>query len=580
MTYSISEGAIDVSTLAANDAKGASPELRVGGWRVDPARNELSRGAESVKLEPKVVEVLVHLARRAGQVVGREELLSAVWPGVVVGDDALTQAIIKLRKAFGDDAHRPKFIETISKRGYRLIAPVEEGGKAVATRGRQSFARRNRVVIATAIGVVLVSVGALLVFPEIAKTVSMPWPIAVNEAGLPTGGRPTIAVLPLANLSGDAKRDYFSDGMTEDIINALGRFSSVRVISRNSVEAFKGRAATPQAVKSELGARYIVKGSVREADGKLRVAVELSDAEKGVQLWSDRYDGEGKDVFGFQDRIVRNIVGALEVKVSRLEHDRAVSKPPQNLEAYDLVLRARALNLHSDRASNREARALAAKAIELAPSYAEAYVVLSGAETQRSIFGWVEDPAEGLRRAEALAQRALALEDPGAQARAHGQLGVIYATTGRHDEAQAELDRALELNPSDVLAYDARGSNLMYMGRAEEAIASLETALRFNPAGRSPGTRFGFSLAYYMQGRYRESLAVADAALARYPDLAFLHAMRAAALGQMGNTEEAGKAAAQLMRLDPYFKVELFGTRFADPRHMKHLQEGLRKAGM
>ena len=567
-------------TLTAGDENGLPQNLRVGEWHVDSARNELSRGAESVKLEPKVIEVLLHLARRAGEVVSREELLSAVWPGVVVGDDALTQAIIKLRKAFGDDAHHPKFIETISKRGYRLIAPVEAGGKALAAAQRREPFPRNRVVIAAAIGILLVSVGALVVFPELAKTVGMPWPIAVETAGLPMGGRPTIAVLPLANLSGDAKRDYFSDGMTEDIINALGRFSSVRVISRNSVDAFKGRAATPQAVRSELGARYIVKGSVREADGKLRVAVELSDAEKGVQLWSDRYDGEGKDVFGFQDRIVKHIVGALEVKVTRLELERAASKPPQNLEAYDLVLRARALHVRSDRASNRQARALAAKAIEMVPDYAEGYVVLANAETQRSIYGWAEDPAEGLRRAEALAQRALALDDPGAHARAHGQLGTIYSASRRFDEALTEFDRAIELNPSDVFAHDARGSNLMYLGRPEEAIAAMEMAMRLNPAGRSSGTGFGFSLAYYMLGRYRESLAVADAALASFPDAPFLHAMRAAALGQMGNTEEAAKAAAQLMRLDPYFRVEQFGTRFADPRHMAHLQEGLRKAGM
>src|SRR6185369_11480935 len=150
----------------------------------------------------------------------------------------------------------------------------------------------------------------------------------------------TIAVLPFSNQSGDAKRDYFSDGVTEDIINALGRFSGVRVSARNAVQPYKGRSATPEEVSRDLGVRYLVQGSVREADGRIRVGVELSDAMKGTVLWSDKYEGEGRDVFEIQDRIVKNVVGVLAVKVSALEQQRAAAKPPENLQAYDLVLRA------------------------------------------------------------------------------------------------------------------------------------------------------------------------------------------------------------------------------------------------
>jgi adenylate cyclase len=555
--------------------------LQVGEWRVDPRSNELSRGDESMRLEPKAIEVLVHLARRAGQVVGREELLSLVWPGVVVGDDALTQAIIKLRKALGDDARQPTYIETISKRGYRLLAPVTIGEKAApaASAPPARAPDRRRRLWPALVGAALVVAAMAIV---VVKQWSMPAPAnGGDKAGVTAASLPIIAVLPLANQSGDPKRDYFSDGVTEDIINALGLFSGLRVMSSHAVAPFKARAPSADAIRSELAARYLVKGSVREADGRLRVTVELSDAATGIVLWSDRYEGEGRDVFEIHDRIVKNIVGTLAVKVTRLEEGRAASKPPDSFEAYDLMLRARSLLVRSDRIANRQARALLAKALELAPNYAEAHVLMAAAESQRSLsYGWTEDPAGGMQRAQEHAQRALATDDPGAQARAHGQLGIVYAAQGQWEKALAEADLAIELNPSDDFAFDTRGSTLMWLGRADEAIGSIETALRFNPAGRGAATGFNRALTYYMLRRYGEAVAAADAALARYPDTAFLHAIRAAALAQQGNQDEARRSAAQVIRFDPFFRTADFGSRFVDPQHMAQLQDGLRKAGL
>jgi adenylate cyclase len=576
-----------VSTASSKDERALDNALTVGQWHVDPAGNQLSRNGESTRLEPKAIEVLVYLARRAGQVVGREELLSAVWPGVIVGDDALTQAIIKLRKALGDDARQPTYIETISKRGYRLLAPViapTASAAATSQMARRAGDRRKRLSLVLA-GAAIVATLAVLIVPNAGRLLGLSWLAGrgqtFNTPGETTVSRPIVAVLPLANQSGDPRRDYFTDGLTEDIIYALGRFSGLGVISRNAVEPFKTRPASPQAIKSELGARYLVIGSVRESDRRLRITVELSDADKGTVLWSERYEGEGKDVFEIQDRIVKNIVGALAVKVTRLEEERAASKPPQDLEAYDLALRARALLVKSDRVANRQARVLLAKALQLAPDYAEAYVLSTDAEIQRSMgYGWTEDPGQSLQRAEQYAQKVLALDDPGAQARAHGQLGVLYAAAGKLDQALAEAERAIELNPSDAFAFDTRGHTLLYAGRAEEAIASMEAALRFNPVGRNSGSAFDRALAYYTLRRYRDSLAAADAALARYPDAAFLHAIRAASLAQLGDREEARNAAARVRRFDPFFAATEFGNRFVKPEHMAHLQEGLRKAGL
>jgi adenylate cyclase len=385
-------------------------------------------------------------------------------------------------------------------------------------------------------------------------------------------------VLPFANQSGDAKRDYFSDGVTEDITNALGRFSTLRVIAAGAAHGYKGRKVASEDVGRELGVRYIVQGSVREADGRLRVGVELSDAAKGTLLWSERYEGEGKEVFEIQDRIVRNVAGALAVKLTTLEQQRVTVKPAGSMEAYDLVLRAREL-LPRGRSGNREARALLARALQLSPGYAEAYAALAEGEFQRAVFGWMEDPQEGLRRSEEAAQQAIMLGDPGAAARAHGVLGSVYTFTLRYDEALVEADRAIELNGSDALAYGLRGGVLLWIGRIDESVAASEAARRLDPRiSRESG--FNLALGYYLQRRYREAVQTADAALRGVPDQSFLEAVRAAALAQLGQADAARLSAAQVRQLDPFFKAELFGKRLVNPAHQKLVQEGLRKAGL
>jgi TolB-like protein len=386
-------------------------------------------------------------------------------------------------------------------------------------------------------------------------------------------------VLPFVNQSGDPKREYFSDGITEDIINALGRFSVFRVSARNAVQAYKGKSPTPEQLSRELGVRYLVQGSVREADGRVRVAVELSDAARGTQLWSERYEGAGREVFEIQDRIVRDVAGAIAGKLTAIEQQRVISKPPENMEAYDLVLRARELVGRFERISNREARTLAARAIQLAPGYGEAYAVLAEAEYLRSVIGWVEDPEEALRRSEDAAKRAIALGDPGAAARAHGTLGNIYTFKGSYDTALAEAERAIELNPSDARAHALRSGVLLWLGRLHEAIASGEASRRYDPVMNSDA---GFNLAfsYYLSGRYRDAAQTAAAAAVRTPDVVFLEALRAAAHAQLGERDQAQRAADAVRRIDPFFQVERYGTRLVNPAHQKLAQEGLRKAGL
>lgn len=394
----------------------------------------------------------------------------------------------------------------------------------------------------------------------------------------PQSTRTTIAVLPFANQSGDAQREYFSDGITEDVINALGRFSGVMVMSRNAVQTYKGRAVLPGEIGRELGVRYIVQGSVREAGGKLRVVVALSDADKGLQLWSERYEGEGTEVFEIQDRIARNIVGALAVKLTGIEQQRVFSTPTESLEAYDLVLRARSLLERQERRMNREARGLLERAATLAPGYGEILTASCEAEFQRAIYGWIEDALAGMRLAEEECKRVLASGDQQTHARAHAVLSGIYGHQDRFEESLRHAERAIDLNASDSTALYRRGAALLYVGRIEEAIGALETARRFDPHGVVP--RLHLAIAYLIQDRYRDALEQTEVGIARAPHHVALNALRAAALAYLGKAEEAGRAAEEVRRLSPMFEVENFGTSFSKSGYSAKLQAGLRKAGL
>ena len=391
--------------------------------------------------------------------------------------------------------------------------------------------------------------------------------------------RASIAVMPFANLSGDPKRDYFSDGITEDVIHALGRFSGLMVLSRQAVQAYTGRATAASDLSRDLAVRYIAQGSVRQAGAKVRVVVELSEADKGTLLWSEQYEGEGTEVFDIQDRIVNNIVGALAVKLTREERRRVFGKPTDSLEAYDLVLRARSLLERNERVANREARASLAQAQKLAPDYDEIVLTQAEAELQRALFGWVEDMSEAARRAEALCLRVLASGDSRTHARAHGILATIYSNQARFEEALSQAERAAALNPSDSTALFKRGMALLYVGRIDEAIAVYETARRFEPQ-LNAGESFSMPLAYYLMGRYQVALGDADVMLARSPGHVGLQAIRAATLAQMGRADEARQVANAIRLLSPTFDPDSAGSRFRNPEHAARFRDGLRKAGL
>jgi adenylate cyclase len=310
--------------------------------------------------------------------------------------------------------------------------------------------------------------------------------------------RPSVAVLPFKNMSGEAVHDSFSDGITEDVIAALGRFSNLLVISKSSSFPFKDSNIAPAEIGRLLNARYLLDGSIRRTGNRVRVGVQLTEATTGRLIWSETYNAEIDDIFAVQDTIAKSVVGAAAVELTRFERERALAKPTSNLAAYEYVLRGRGSLSHDTRDSNDEASALFQRAIDLDPNYADAYAALAGSYYEAVVSGWSEFRAEDLERAEALAQKALAFNP--ATTRAYHVLSFINVFRKRYDLALAQIDRALEFNPSDVDNYAYRGSLLMWAGRAAEALPWLEGALRFDRANGYAAAHL--CMVYYFLHRY------------------------------------------------------------------------------
>ncbi|MSP67820.1 MAG: adenylate cyclase [Alphaproteobacteria bacterium] len=340
--------------------------------------------------------------------------------------------------------------------------------------------------------------------------------------------QPTIAVLPFVNQSGDSGQDYLADGMTEDVIAALGRFPSIAVLSRLAVERF--RSADAAEISRALAARYLVAGSVRRAGDQARVQAQLLD-QGGRLIWSDRFEGDARDIFALQDAIVRQVVGVLAARIARFEQACSIAKPAENLQAYDLLLRARYLVAKATRRDHAEARRLVAHAVELDPGYADAHALLAQVLYDYQSRGYAEDPMEIALQAESHARQAIVL-DP-ASARGQAILGRIHSLFGRHREALAALERAIRFNPSDAEAQMVRGAVLLWLGRPTEAVAAIEQARRFEPV-MTPDRVFALGLSLVMIGRPDQARALVEETIDRFRHISFQHAALAIAYAAMG----------------------------------------------
>jgi len=379
-------------------------------------------------------------------------------------------------------------------------------------------------------------------------------------------------------LSGESSQDFFSDGITEDVITALGRFSNLLVIAKSASFQFKGQKLPPAEIGRRLNARYLLEGSVRRAGDRVRVNAALSDVATGRNVWSQVYNAEVKDIFGVQEDVARQVVGAAAVKLTHFERERALSKPTDNLAAYEYVLRGREVFSHATRESNHDAQEMFQRAIDLDPSYAAAYAALGLSLIEAVTSGWTEFIADNINRAETLAQKALAL-DP-ASTTAYRLLAVVNLDRGRLDLALRQTDRALEINPSDAESYATHGSILVWAGRAVESLPWLEGALRFDRTDARASLFLG--MAYYLLDRYGEAVEPVDRALVgnlgRNTQL-LGRPILAATYAQLNSPADAERERTLVMRMSPFLDAERFASQFGTQAARDHMLEGLKKAG-
>ncbi len=602
---------------------------------------DLGRGAlicegRDIELRPKAFSVLQFLAENDRRLVSKEALFAAVWPEVTVTDDALVQVIGELRRALGEDG--PRLIRTVPRRGYRFDISVAQASESevapgavaasdtVASTGavlqgepvashtssglsdlrmaipapfgggllrKERVWRRvmlaqlralwaavadrvrghqhvHRLIGLCTLAMLIVAVLGSYVLPRTTE------PIRSAPAPLSTGGKPTIAIVPFTFTGDAAASAYFADGVTQDLITALGRFSALTVMSWNAVARFKIKQASPGEIASALMVRYQVEGTVRRTSDRIRVSSQLVDSS-GQVLWSGQFEGQSLDIFAMQDKLTSEIVKALAIRVTEAELRRAATKPPDTLETYELVLKARPALQRPTRGGIVEARSLLRRATDKEPAYAPAHAALAEAYHIDLSWGWAEVPALTAKRAEEHAARALQLNNSELGARV--VLGRGHLLYDRHEQALAELDRAVEINPSDPVALAARGNILMWLGQSAAAIEALEHAQRLDPHLNAID-RFSLGLAYYLSRRFEDAAEHAALSLRDAAGSPFTLVVMAAANAQLGRRDKVASAVEAIRRQDPTFNAREFGSKLRQSTDLELLRDGLRKAGL
>jgi TolB-like protein len=526
--------------------------FRFADFEIDVARQELRRAGAVIHIEPQVFDVLVYLVRNRDRTVSREELVDAVWKGRVVSEAALSSRIAAARKAIGDTGNEQQLIRTLHKRGFRFVGEVEDSSGPATTAPASEDA---------------------------AALVPMAEPARMAFA-LPD--KPSIAVLPFQNMSGDPDQEYFADGLTEDIITGLSRQPWFFVIARNSSFAYKGEAVDVRDVASELGVRYVLEGSVRRSANRVRVTGQLIDATAGNHLWADRYDRELADIFEVQDEITNSVIGSVGPQILVAEAARVRRKPPQSIDAWDLVMQALPHMWRMNPEEHRRAQTLLQQAIELDPDYAHAHALLGWIYV--SLFNLnVRSPiGEFTDKAIEAGAKAVALDDQ--EPWGHLVLGLGHARRRRPEPARAHLSRAVELNPNFALGYAGLGYALACGGAPERGLQSLEQANRLSPrdpflATYAPIVRY---MAFFALGRYEEAVEVCRATAALNPHHVGAWRLMTVSLGMLGRIEEAQAALAHTLTLQPDLSSAhvVNDTVFADPADRSRFLEGLRRAGL
>jgi TolB-like protein/DNA-binding winged helix-turn-helix (wHTH) protein/cytochrome c-type biogenesis protein CcmH/NrfG len=539
------------------------------GHELDPRRQELRREGEVVHVEPQVFDLLAFLIRNRDRIVSKDEILDTIWDGRIVSEAALSSRINAARKAIGDSGNDQIFIRTFHKRGFRFVAEATE----LADRGADGPAAGG--VTGSADGSAAGGAdGDVAGFQSAAE---------IPAAGpAPDHGKPSIAVLPFANVSQDPEHEYFAYGLTEDVVRLLGRNRWLTVLTRHTMAPQLGTAVDARAVGAALGVRYLVEGSVRKHGERVRITADLVAAETGGQLWSEVYDLHLADIFDIQDAMARQIAAVIEPELASVEQEIAARKAPERLDAWDCYQRGFYHLWGFTTPGFAEAEALFRRAIDLDPGFARAHAALSYVHLQNTFYGDPKERPALLDAAMASARTSVALDER--DALCHCVLGRTYCMQRHYDDAIAALEETVALNPSFAQGYFALAFTLVWCGREDEAIALLETAVELSPRDPHIWTfHHTRAFAHFSLGEMKSAAFFARKA-SRHPNATYwTFATLASALGHLGQPKEAREAVAELLAKKPdytqgFAREDLFFCANAD--FDEAYVQGLARAGV
>ena len=514
-------------------------------YRLDPDRRELLRDSVPVALEPQVFDLLVYLVRHRDRVVSKNDLIASVWGGRTVSDSTLASRVNAARRAIGDSGEAQRLIRTLQRKGLRFVADVRE--QSAEAQAHVDPPRNES--------------------PE------------PTRPALALPDRPAIALLPFTNMSGDPEQDYFSDGISEDIIAALSKLRWFFVIARNSSFAYRGKAVAMKQIAEELGVGYVVEGSVRKSGERVRITAQLNDVGTGSQIWAERYDRALADVFTVQDEITEAIVGSIEPQLYAAENFRAQRKPPESLDAWGLVMRGLSHFWRMTREDHAQARTLLEQAVAIDPNYARALAVLAVTRGFGIHAAWEERAtAAPLAEREALAAVRADSDDPWARFAMAG----VHRNWRRFEESLAEYESALSLNPNFALAQGSYGLVLTYVGRWQEGSNAARRALRLSP--RDPFCAIFNGIAAYAEfvgGNYDEGMRFAREGIRQRPDFVGNHRQLTASAAMAGDLELARTALADLRRVQPNISLAWLAQHLPLRKEpLDFFLEALRRAGL
>jgi TolB-like protein/DNA-binding winged helix-turn-helix (wHTH) protein len=552
----------------------------VGGWRVTPDEDVVSRDGRSERLEPLAMQVLVYLASRAGEVVSRSDLEEAVWKGGVVSYDSVTSTVIKLRKALGDDARKPSYITTIPKRGYQLIAPVslvvdEPSAQAASAESVAPVpsARADRRKVATLVAVLITAAAAIL------GVLTQLTPPAVESDGQPVSSPPSIVVLPFQNLSDDPSQERFADGITEDIITDLSGITGVRVIASNTSFSYKGRQVSAQEIGDELHIDYVLEGSVRRRDDSIRVNAQLVDVRTAFQVWAHRYDRAAQETFAVQDELTNQIVETLAVQLSPQESERLARQPTNNLAAYDHFQEGQRLGKINTKDSNIEAQHAYRKAIETDPTYGRAYGALAYTLAYNFRRGWNDAPMQTIDRALELAQRGVELDASIPQT--FWSLGYVHLMRKEFALAEQAVETSLSIAPNYADGFGLLALINNSLGNAKAAIANIQKGMQLNPF-YTWDYPYNLGRAYYVLGEYDKAIPELESAKTRNPNVMPVRLVLAACYVRTGRAADAEWEIEEVQAINPNETLSHLANTFAtnDAELLQRFLHDLREAGL